>query len=110
MNGRRFRHSVDAYRPPANSSLTDRGQLSGSDTLLASGIPCLVEQLQSNELIAARQQYPSATHRVTTYADSQLALNEKCYLKLGTRQLDIAGIIDPQGDGRFWTIVCGEKK
>lgn len=105
-----MRHRVSIYRKPISSSLDSRGQLTGSDVLLESSVPCLVEQLQANELIAARQQYASATHRVTMYRNSQVAVNEQHYITYGSRTLEIAGIIDPDGDDLKLVIVCGEKK
>lgn len=105
-----MRHRVDIFRKPRETSLDARGQLTGDDVRLASGVPCFVNQLQANELTVARQQYASATHNVQMYADPNLALNEECYLKWGSRRLDIGGAIDPLGNDLKFTLLCGEVK
>lgn len=93
MNAGQLRHRVSIIAPPDGSSLDSRGQITGGNTTLATGVPALVEEVTPSEPTMAHQVYATASHRVTIYRDSQLALNEKCWLTFGSQRLNIVGII-----------------
>lgn len=103
-----LRHRITITAPPSGASLDNRGQLSGSGSTLASGVPALVEQLRGDELIEAHRQYASATHRVSFYRNSAVTLTPKCSITYGSRTLDIVGIVTDEIN-RFQVCLCGER-
>jgi len=84
------RHVVTIKRPV--TSVGTRGQLTGTDTTVASSVPCSIEPLQGRELEYARQMVADATQRVRFYDDSAWALTTKDYLEFGSRRLNIGYI------------------
>ena len=107
MNAGQLRHRVSIIAPPNGSSLDSRGQLSGSNTTLASSIPALVEEVTPSEPTMAHQVYATASHRVTIYRDSQIALTEKCWLTFGSQRLNIVGILK-DGIDVWLSLACQE--
>lgn len=109
MDAGRMRHRVSIVAPPSGSSLDSRGQLSGGNTTLATSVPCLVEQAGGSEGNMARQMLASATHSVTMYVNSQVAITERCWIIWGSRRLNIRAM---QTDERDMSIIlaCEEDK
>lgn len=109
MDAGRMRHRVSVIAPPSGASLDSRGQLSGSNTTLASSVPCLVEQVGGSEGNMARQMFASATHSVTMYVDSQVEITERCWLAWGSRRLNIRARTTDERD-MTTVLACEEDK
>lgn len=100
------RHAVDIKSK--TTTLGPRGQLQGSDTTVASSVPCSIEPLQGRELELARQIVADASFRVTMYGDPDWSLTTKHWLEFGSRRLNIGYIRTPDEIDLEYELLCGE--
>ena len=103
-----MRHTVTIKLP--STTLDSRGQITGSDTTVASSVWCSIEPLRGTELETARKVYADATLRVRLYADSAYTLTTKHYLVFGSRNLNIGYIANFQEIGLGLELICGESR
>lgn len=110
MIGQKLRHTVSIYEAAETSSVDDRGQPDGSPELLASSVPCFVDQRSAGQFQAATEHQDAiGTHIVTMYRSSQIPLTATCHLVWEGRTLNIVGITSDERN-REWTIACREMK
>jgi head-tail adaptor len=108
FNPGQFRHQVDVYLP--STTLDGRGRRTGDPTLILSGLPCSIEQLQALELIRAQKIWAEATHRVRCLQDPLNPLSERHYLLFGTVVLNIGAIVDADNTGIEVECLCKEER
>ncbi len=107
--------TIKEHKIEASSTAYDSyGQLSISSTAWATGITARakIEQLSADELVIARQIYPSATYRVTVDYNSTLASTggSRRAVVFGSRFLFIGGIINPDMENVQLQLLCGEER
>ena len=102
------RHTVTIKRPGDTLDELGRRDVT-SDTVVAENVPCSIEPLSGRELEVARQNFPTATHRVRLFADLNWDLTPRDYLVPETGEnLEIA---DRQyAEGIIWeaNLLCGQ--
>lgn len=103
-----FRHQVDVYRP--STALDDRGRRTGAATLVLSGLPCSIEQLQALELIRAQRIWAEATHRVRCYQDPSNPFSELHFLAWGLVTLHVGAVVDADNTGQEVELLCKEER
>lgn len=105
----RLRHTVDIYRDPTGAFGT-RGELIGSDALVARAVPCSITTLSGREVEQARSSFPYAAHQVEMYGDPAWHLDESCKLVFGERVLHVGHVNDVDQKGMEFILLVGEDK
>jgi|TARA_R100000093_G_scaffold65218_1_gene36193 head-tail adaptor len=105
------RHIGDIMRP--STTLDSRGQLTGSDTTVATGVYFSLKPLNGREREIARQEFADASVLVTMHIDLDWSLTtkDKILRRSGPhsgRALNIGFIRDDETFGLDTEIVCGE--
>jgi nucleotidyltransferase/DNA polymerase involved in DNA repair len=103
-------HKIEA----GTTAYDSYGQLSVSSTAWETGITtrAKIEQLSADELVIARQIYPSASYRVTVDYNSTLARTGGTRRAgvFGSRFLFVGGIINPDLENVQLQLLCGEER
>lgn len=100
------RHLVQIYLP--STSVSDRGQRTGADTLVLDNVFASVESLAGRELEQARQVFASASLRVRLFGDPNVPLNTKHYILFGSRRIGIGFVGDLEQVHYEYVLLCSE--
>jgi hypothetical protein len=107
MEAGKLRHQVDVMEPP--TSISDRGQEEGVDTVYMAKVPCSIEPTTAAETEIAHQMQAARTYTVKFYGDPKKPITHRHWLRyLGTRRLEIGSAIDVNMNGTEWELICGE--
>ena len=98
-----------------STTVGDRGQKSGTDTVVAADVPASVEQLSGREVEQARQFYALATSRVMLFGDRGWGLSPEHYLTFdpgfgAERTLNIGHVSSDRELGVEYELLCSEDK
>jgi hypothetical protein len=104
-----MQHAVDIYRDPTGAYGT-RGELIGSDALVAKDVPCSIVTLSGREAEQARSSFPYAAHQVEMFGDPAWRLDEFCKLVFGERVLHVGHVYDVDQRGVEFILLVGEDK
>jgi hypothetical protein len=101
------RHIVTVKRPPAGNHGT-RGQKQGEDETIYAEWPCSIETLSGSEVELARQNFASASLKVSGHTDPKKLIHATDYLVFGARTLHVGFVNNIDQLGLEAELLCGE--
>ena len=101
------RHIVTVKRPPSGNHGT-RGQKQGEDETIYANWPCSIVTLSGSEAELARQNFATASLKVSGYTDPKKLIQATDYLQFGTRTLHVGFVNNIDQLGLEAELLCGE--
>lgn len=111
----RHQVTIKEHKIESGSTAVDTyGQVSASSTAWATGITtrAKIEQLSGRELELARQNYATATHRVTIDYNSTMNSTgaTRRAVVFGSRFMFIGAVLNEDMENRQLQLLCGEER
>lgn len=103
-----MRHIVNVMRPTKSKGTL--GETQGEPEVVMRNVPCSIKTLTGTEQERARQNGVTATYKVEMYGDPSKPIDEKCFLQMGTRTLNVSQVEDVAFNGVQLVLLCGENK